>query len=527
MVYFCLPINTLMKKLSILAFLLLVLSCNKKSDEETRVKNAPLDYTTPAVFVTLNYGDYAAYNRTIGFIAKGFAALGERDSTIQTTNFKRQVENLTKWEQARVAWLVQSLPDSLFQEPLQLPNGNDFGDAHDFLVNYLFHQGGFSFNPFDWNSNKLEGFIIDNVCRATYVRIPNLDDLTLAEKNRPLLVIPDVWVQYNVRGSFPMTGFYYDETDEMIKEFTFNTEDEYEDQTQWYIWHIDTEVCTVPSSLSGGTGKGKCTGDYAPICGDNYCDEECGEVYPPCMDCHPDKNKVLRIKAIKVLRDDKRIANSNERWRESWWDGEYEMAYSAIVVHANDKTDWVSQDRFWNRVKRSDIHHCKRRILFGNVTCDSDNDVWIDNLERYEYHTKLTGGIGKEPRECILSRNFNPRTDYIFLLFYEEDYDTHKSTEVYTNKSGTKTVPINVGTLSYLSGNDGWGMPFGTKDHFTPSHQEGDGVGGWNHIVQVTPFEWKNWQLDTIVPPSMLYHFNGNNWGINYGLEFELEFYNR
>ncbi len=341
--------------------------------------------------------------------------------------------------------------------------------------------------------------------------------------SKQILVVPIISEGFhNPNGNTGIVAYTWDPNTLNIKPVPFDSYEKFDDQevdlpsTQnpnWFIIKVFIRSKYEKPEQFGVT----CA--QTPTCGDDHCDmSPCGDETPAnCSDCQPTKKRQLRVKNIKVLDDIKHRLNGPDpddviKYREDYFGRRYEIMASYLIVANNGALEhgwaYLENDAATLKFKRSEVKRVK----------------YVDN----NYIKSSSGNATLKSDMDILSENFNPDKDKIYIMFFEADadYDGHEPIRhvnkvdfQYTNVSGTIAKDFEM--IFQLTD-----PPFGHKPwNFYwknwPFTKESN-ANGWKHIYQIDKTQF-------FLNSSGKWVFKNTNSGSNpsssnYGLEFELEY---
>lgn len=355
-----------------------------------------------------------------------------------------------------------------------------------------------------YDPGAFAGFSYNNKEFQTTFGIPNY---TVLKNDPSRLLKPIVVVPNELDGSdemvLPIIGFYYDKLNDVVDTIMWQDEDDFEDDERFYIWVIDYNEKVEYNS---GNNYNDCTGEYAPVRDDEYCDEFCGEndsMSP--FDCS-NRRKVW-IETFQFVEDYKQRSSCGTKynWLESKLGGRYEIGYSAMVVHGNGRAK-VRGGVFNNTLQKDELVRSRKRgsctYKFknsNNIVNDITTLYWWD----YDIHHPNFEEDKAKQEKAYLSKNYKPWRDTIYFMVYE--YDLYKESRIkeveifYRNNKSAK--------LQYCTRkNQG---PIGDKNHnkliynynvLSPTYSSFPYTPQSNpvQVIMITPDSWPGKGLNTI-----------------------------
>lgn len=501
--------------IAVVSILTVFIACKREGATDLR-GDSRAKYVSPAL---LTVSDHDLINDHKRFIALGVAELVNNNTLANLQNSIFNIENyLDGYTSVDIAVIknIVSYSNSAYLVP-NAGNGNEFGDAINYAVTSSSPENGnivlINNNTWDWA--MLEGYINNGVTFRSYIEIPDYQSLTAPQKAKPIVVVPKV-TDLSEEMIFPVTGYRWDAVNSKIVQQIIADESElYDPNSPFYIWLVDYGAGTKPDAPSTKS----CTGDFAPLCGDDYCDEECGEVWPDCADCIPDKNKKLKIKKYAALIDN-RVRNictsgSGEKWREMT--GNYKIAFGCIIeTPAGFQKTYTGSFGDCSPLKRSSVHLCHTKLIGCGNSCNNGGATWSEDYPK-STTALISGGYG-----CavpVLDHNFNPKKSEIYIYFYEDDYNKLPfQLNQYTltvQKTGFWSIP-----MPYYSKH----TPFGVYDvngRKSPAASYTEYVGSLITVTRIKPTDWQDWSLNPIVPSTDEIEIITPNGDFKYVLTYE------
>ena len=278
-----------------------------------------------------------------------------------------------------------------------------------------------------WSSSFYYSFRFGSESYNLLLRVPQLDEQGYFAEVSGL---PIIFIGQEVLGNESYFGYSWDRSTGKIYTH-FMDDDKIEnmiDNKLAYIVSIDFEDNDL-----GGNGNGlqssNCDGGW--LCGDDFCDLDCGEP-EACLDCLFNGNRTLSLIQVKI-DDDKRFGkwgNSpgvSDKYFVNALGGKYKLALNSTVIHANNKWDELRNEDIrpkWRQkeVKRVKIRTRKNREK-GSATMKS---VWLKgDLDAKNNNTGI-----------ILSKHFNPNKAKVYVSLYERDQFFVSKSQHSTPRSG-------------------------------------------------------------------------------------------
>lgn len=274
---------------------------------------------------------------------------------------------------------------------------------------------------YDWSA--LEGFELNSNNYFTLIRIPDWENLKNdpSRLSKPIVVVPN---EEDINGDviLPIVGFTYDPINDKVEMISWATEEEFDDEEDYYIWVVDYDG--VP--LQTGSPYNACLGDNNPVNGDDYCDVDCGENENNSpADCNQAFLRKVWIEDLEIIEDYKQKCGTDYQWLESRLHGQYEIAYQCVVAHANGKSKARGGllEEKWNR---DEIKMTRKMGISCNFKSKGSSSYkmnvtpWIWWRDNQNTDQKIEEKKLKQPR-AYLSENYKPWRDTIYLLIYEYD----------------------------------------------------------------------------------------------------------
>ncbi len=401
--------------LATMGIFVFVFGCQREKDNNSEHLGPETEYVTP-VFPIVSDNDIINDHKR--FIALGMAELLNNPSMANLSTSKSNIENYlgasTSKDVAVFKHLVH-MQNNAYDVPASGTN-NELGDAINYAVNTSYTENGVIVNlhGHTWNWDMLEGYIDNSVTFNSYIQIPDYQSLTPTQKSKPIVVVPKI-TDVDDELLFPITAYKWDLLQNKIVQHTIQDEDEiYDQNSTYYFWFVDYGEVQQPTASSTKS----CVGDFAPLCPDDYCDEECGEDESNCTDCSSDKNKKLKIKKYAVLRDNRvrNICTSGPGEKYRYMVGNYKIAYGCIIDQPNGHQSWHRGSFACTPLKRSSVHTCRTKLNCSQH-CDNGGATWSQ-----DYPTSLNSA-GTNCDVPILDEHFNPKKSVIYIYFYTDNYN--------------------------------------------------------------------------------------------------------
>jgi hypothetical protein len=418
--------------LTIVITTILLYSCRKSHTSEEEMKKPfinlrPVSYTT---FSTIE-----DVNDNIRAMAFAMASIQDtmflisRNPTLYKNEIEAQIP--TDEEEASFQGLNTAINTTTTGHLYKTRTNSVFSDLDDMVQGALNDQqplyyttsprGGLT-NFYDYTA--FANFRYNNTDYYTLVRIPDWATLNsdASRLSKPLLVIPNE-VDTNDNAILPIIGYKINTTTWEVDSVLFQTEEDLDDQTTYYIWVVDY----APVPLTGTGSSFNCSGDNAPQPNDDFCDLNCGENAGSSFnDCNPALIKRVWIDEIEITEDYKQKCGTNIKWQERNLNGRYEIAFQAMTVHGSGK---VSQrggllEEEWQRLQ---IKRSKKKNIgcsYNNGAGSATNKGSLSTKRwwrTFALDTDTTQKTKSSQPKCYLSTNYKPWRDTIYFVVYEFD----------------------------------------------------------------------------------------------------------
>ena len=256
-------------------------------------------------------------------------------------------------------------------------------------------------------------------------------------------------------------------------------------------------------------------------CGDESCDKwGCGgsnvENAAGCNDCLPHKTKVLRLDGVKVLTDVKGSTSGGDwhSYRESYMSGKYEIAAKYMIVKQNG-------------TREHGYAYCNNELGQPTKYFGSSTEVVRQRIKNGN-HRAFNNGVATYKTDVkILTTNFNPATDNIYIMFFELDrdwiggdgqykYQVLRETKA---RNGTKIRHMN---FTYRSTDPPFGQKYDDFDHTRSLDIQKLTNSASAHVYEINAgmFNLVNnkWVFDN---SSSLSPMPASNYGIEFHLDYD------
>lgn len=284
----------------------------------------------------------------------------------------------------------------------------------------------------NYDSGYFFSFLYEDCVNRTLIRLNNSENIS-ANLTKMLVCIAEY---ETLKDTF--TGYYFDTVNNVVDSLIVH-----EDNAENYcIWIVEADNdCLEDNSLNA-------TFDFNPEghCGNGICEPFLGENPDICNDCNGRRVQgtyTLIFMEFEHLMDrhisDNSKGDDNDYcdfgYQESYFNGKYDIFFSyAVVTGCTSSTtsfvidawyinsivqrtfrDWYVDNRGNETKKWTDL--ILKRINVGKDEVVREH--WTDNIHKYSCNYCNSGKI--IPVNKILSFNFVPETDYIYIDMLEWD----------------------------------------------------------------------------------------------------------
>lgn len=385
-----------------------------------------------------------------------------------------------------------------------------------------------TWSGFDWSA--LSGFNYNQGNYYTLLRIPDFNKLKNdpSRLTKPIVVVSDE-VDGNGNLLLPIVGFTYDPIADKVNMIQWNDEDDFEDETGYYIWVVDYDA--VP--LNNPSSPYNCFGENSPIANDDFCDVDCDENSTNSPnDCNPSFIKKVWIQDLEIIEDYKQKCGTNYQWLESRLHGQYEIAYQCVVAHSRGKLKAMGGilEESWDRddirmTNKLGVRSCNFRSK-GNPNYKMGVTPWMWWKDNQNTQPNTETRKAFQPR-AFLSENYKPWRDTIYLLIY--DYD--KPQPGRNRNINVTTRPGKTYQMEYTTRNNEGPFADKTNTNSFVSYSSLPPINGSiipnAQVIMITPQSWPGQGLFSVVQDEFTVNGIGSSNGANpntYSVRIKLKY---
>lgn len=518
----------------LIALCFFTITCKKVDTENSKgldktFKSA--DYITPSFPTAPNI---AWINDQIDYLARGICALANDTATAigsTITPFRTSIINNMEAENDEVFFNTILKTSQLFRKPITGNLSNECGDALNWSIsNEQFATGVYTpGNAYD--STAIEGYHYINGDYNTLIRIPELELAKISNiRYRPVCVVPILRDPNQYLDEIvPLVGYYFNNTTHLIDTIMFYDPDDMFDQSTFWIWFIDVRR-QYPQNW---TDIWPCDEENSWISNDKFCDSLCGEnsTNSP-TDCNGGKYRKLSLDWVALNTDEKQSGlGYNTNYMESFIRGAYEVGYY-FVIKKGQSNKFQAQgavlNKRWDNGKqvRRENHKGNGSIKANSGQYTVKNDLKRAGVLNFDPLTGIAMVSIKSPQDqCILTKDFDPVNDTIFIMFFEWD-NLHADDRAIIKLTKMNNMFMEAYFPFWERDN---GYPGGKYLSVTqnPTTEPVTGEGFYN-IIEITPGMWSSGGTlvsNATYTCSGLYNPSANSgshkYFFNFGLKYE------